>query len=577
MGFCEENLPWSCGGFECVENPIECPNRYSDGAFTNKQYKYEPGNALEQSKRDAEYTSITLKNNLNFRTSLIVKFVDDTFYGYELGPWWSKTTPAPKRILATIGQKKNRHLQAVAPVTPPVTPEVTPDATDNDHKNSVDFKTFKMIKNEGSSRWSKERTLYTKNPLTNPVEIHFDYVGTSALKAVKNKTSKIDIWYMSQMLNIALPADYLPLTNTLYSVPVKISTKGRLDDNEMFNSPVFTLFTLNSELVVDPSQYRERKSDEKRNIFYFKKVYCLAYVNNGEWTCVNRNMIEINESVTAKMPSNRRTTLGYSVPFPGTFAVIFKPAPDFLMQLRMSTGHASGKTQTLPGGEAVSGITDSMNEYIGMIYISIGIIVCALFFSSHLLETVKKSRVAVVTQRYKKDLAIRTEPDYCGQGVIQKLQDNVRYYDNPMLIIEDNELEQVVAANKEDEKNMEDMLKKQGQSLQQRSVYKSTVREVKGQKASQKAGNSEAQWHPASLKKGMFASHHTRVWRIAGRSPAGISAIQVIGVDSDDENDEGVNANYPQAPEPVQEVAAEQEIEVAAEDPLMGEEDGLMG
>lgn len=75
----------------------------------------------------------------------------------------------------------------------------------------------------------------------------------------------------------------------------------------------------------------------------------------------------------------------------------------------------------------------------------------------------------------------------------------------------------------------------------------------------------------------MFASHHTRVWRIAGRSPSGTSAIQVIGMDSDDENDEGVNANYPQAPEPVQEVAAEQEIEVPAEDPLMGEEDGLMG
>jgi hypothetical protein len=243
----------------------------------------------------------------------------------------------------------------------------------------------------------------------------------------------------------------------------------------------------------------------------------------------------------------------------------------------MSSGHTSGETQTLPGGEAVSGITDSMNEYIGLIYISIGIIICALFFSSQLLETVKKSRVMVITQRYKKDLAIRTEPDYCGQGVIQKLQENVRYYDNPMLIIEDNELEQVVAANKEDEKNMEDMLKKQGQSLEQRSVYNSTVREVKGQKASQKAGNGEAQWHPASLKKGMFASHHTRVWRIAGRSPAGISAIQVIGVDSDDENDEGVNANYPQAPEPVQEVAAEQEVEVDAEDPLMGEEDGLMG
>jgi hypothetical protein len=577
MGFCEENQPWSCGGFECVENPPECPNRYSDGSFTNKSYKYEPSNALQQSITDSDFTSITMKNILNFRTSLIVKFIDDTFYGYYMGPWWSKTTPAPKRILANISQKKNRHLQSVAPVTPPVTPEVTPDATDNDHKNSVDFKTFKMIKNEGKSKWDIERTLYTKEALKGPVEIYFDSVGTSALKAVKNKMSEIDIWYMSQILNIALPKGYLPLVNTLYSVPVKIYTKGRLDDNEWFNSPVWSIFTLNSELVVDPSMKSERRSDDKKNIFYYKNVYCLAFVNNGEWTCVNRNMTEINVSTKAKLPRDRRTTLGYYIPFPGTFAVIFKPAPNFLMQMRMKNGALNEEMGLLPGGEEVSGLTDSMNEYIGLIYISIGVIICALFFSSQLLETVKKSRVEANTLRYKKDLAIRTEPDYCGQGVIQKLQENVRYYDNPMLIIEDNELAQVIAANKEDDNRMEDMLKKQGQSLEQRSVYKSTIREVKDQKASQKSGNDKGKWNPASLKKGMFASHHTRVWRIAGRSPSGTSAIQVIGIDSDDENDEGMNANYPQVPEPVQEVAAEQEIEVAAEDPLMGEQDGLMG
>jgi hypothetical protein len=253
MGFCEESRPWSCGGFECVENPTECPNRYSEGSFTNKYYKYEPSNALEQSISDSDYTSITLKNILNFRTSLIVKFIDDTFYGYKMGPWWSKTKPAPKRILANIGQKKNRHLQAVAPVTPPVAPEVTPDATDNGHKNSVDFKTFKMTKNEGTSKWDIERTLYTKEALEGPVKIYFDSVGTSALKAVKNKMSKIDIWYMSQILNLALPESNLPLVNTLYSTPVKIYTKHRLDDNEWFNSPVWSIFTLNSELVVDPS------------------------------------------------------------------------------------------------------------------------------------------------------------------------------------------------------------------------------------------------------------------------------------------------------------------------------------
>jgi hypothetical protein len=200
-------------------------------------------------------------------------------------------------------------------------------------------------------------------------------------------------------------------------------------------------------------------------------------------------MTEINISTVAKNPRDRRTTLGYYIPFPGTFAVIFKPAPGFLMQMRMSNGGLSEEMELLPDGEGVSNVTDSMNEYIGLIYISIGVIVCALFFSSQLLETVKKSRVVVNTLRYKKDLAIRTEPDYCGQGVIQKLQENVRYYDNPMLIIEDNELAQVIAANKEDDNRMEDMLKKQGQSLEQRSVYKSAIREAKEQKASQKSGN----------------------------------------------------------------------------------------
>jgi hypothetical protein len=153
-----------------------------------------------------------------------VKFIDDSFFGYNMGPWWSLTTPAPKRILATIGQKKNRHLQAATPVTPatpavtpvtpatpavtpvtPATPAVTPvtPATPavNDQKASIDFKTFKLKKYEGKTKWDIYRTQYTKKALTTPVEIHFSYVGTSVLKAVKNKMSKIDIWYMGQMLN----------------------------------------------------------------------------------------------------------------------------------------------------------------------------------------------------------------------------------------------------------------------------------------------------------------------------------------------------------------------------------------
>jgi hypothetical protein len=370
--------------------------------------------------------------------------------------------------------------------------------------------------------------------------------------------------------------------NTLYSAPIKVYTKGRLDDNEMFNSPLWSIFTLNSELVVDPANRSSRKQNDKKNIEYFKNVYCLAYVNNGEWTCINRNLTEINESTDAKTLANRRLTLGYYIPFPGTFAVIFKPRDDFLLKLRMSAISKNDSTDIdhIPGVAEVESIANSMNEYIGLIYMSIAIIICAMFFSSQLLETVKKSRVAVNVLRYKKNLAISTEPDYCGQSVIQKLQENVRYYDNPMMVIEAAELEQMIAANREADLRQEQIYEKEGQSLEQRGVYKSAIREVKDQKASKKAGDDDhtkGHFNVASLKKGIFAAHHVRVWRLSGRSPSGTSAIQVIGMDSDDENDAPANANYPQAPEPVQEVAANLEVEVAAEDPLMGEEDNLMG
>ena len=107
MGFCDSRSPWSCGGFECVDNPTKCPSRVSDGAFPKKTVIFTPSNVLDQSVKDSDTTKMTLRNVVNFKTAITVKYLDDSFYGFELGPWWvKKAAPVtPKRILAQTTKK----------------------------------------------------------------------------------------------------------------------------------------------------------------------------------------------------------------------------------------------------------------------------------------------------------------------------------------------------------------------------------------------------------------------------------------------------------------------------------------
>lgn len=367
------------------------------------------------------------------------------------------------------------------------------------------------------------------------------------------------------------------MANCLYSAPIKISTKGRLDDNEYFNLPPTVEFLLNSELVLDAAQYEARKVDPTLNEKYFKSVYCLALVDGLKWRCMNRNIVEINESGDAKSLTDRKVSVSYLIPFPGTFAVIIKPRVDYLLELRMTTQTtAVAADMTLVPGVAVIGaVTDSMNEYIGMIYLSIAMIVCAMFFASNLRETEKLSKQKVQIMRYKKDLAITTDVDYCGQSVIEKLQENIRYVDNPMMTYQEDELSQAIEMNKESEIHDEQILQKQAESLKARSVFRATKTEAKQQKAAKKTGegadsedDAALKFNTNSLKTGPGAKFNKLNWKNHGRSPNGMFSINMVDLPEEDDvlgEENGGNTQAPIQEEPEVQEVEESPVEVDQE------------
>ena len=74
----------------------------------------------------------------------------------------------------------------------------------------------------------------------------------------------------------------------------------------------------------NPLRYREKLLTLEET----KKFICLGVVVENNWRCISRAVTQILPEISAKNIVKEKTKsfkIGFKVPGPGTFAVIFKP------------------------------------------------------------------------------------------------------------------------------------------------------------------------------------------------------------------------------------------------------------
>jgi hypothetical protein len=105
--------------------------------------------------------------------------------------------------------------------------------------------------------------------------------------------------------------EVLPYYVTIRSTAIKVSTVGRNDDNEMFKVP------FNVEFAIDSIKKHQVP------VSNYEDFICLARINypKKRWECVSRKILNIE-------PNSLGVELlkaEYSIPGPGSYAVIFRP------------------------------------------------------------------------------------------------------------------------------------------------------------------------------------------------------------------------------------------------------------
>merc|ERR1711935_1285077 len=122
----------------------------------------------------------------------------------------------------------------------------------------------------------------------------------------------------------------LPFLTRLNSAAVKIYTVGRFDDNENFNEDAhFSLeFYLNKSTFTEKSAQDDALAIQTggKRFVTFSSYFCLAFVDTStkKFRCANRKPSDMTRPVSSVI-KNGAVSVTYSIPFPGTWAVILKP------------------------------------------------------------------------------------------------------------------------------------------------------------------------------------------------------------------------------------------------------------
>lgn len=96
------------------------------------------------------------------------------------------------------------------------------------------------------------------------------------------------------------------------------------------------------------------------------------------------------------------------------------------------------------------------------------VIIIAFTIIKRMNDALHKTRVEMFSSEYKYNLVTGLSLDYSGQHAIQKLEETVRYFSNPLEMINTKDLSIISANNKASSKLSEQVFQKDHELLQQR-------------------------------------------------------------------------------------------------------------
>jgi hypothetical protein len=185
---------------------------------------------------------------------------------------------------------------------------------------------------------------------------------------------------------------------------------------------------------------------------------CLGWANpiTKEWQCINRKAISINKP-DDKSATNKeiyKSSVTYNIPFPGIFAVIVKPQHGLMTKL-------TDLKRKLIDSQVTN--IDHM-EYVRntIVVATVLIIACILIIqATYVFSGIKSSKHREDLVEFKHGIVTNTNTDYKGQSIIQKLENSVRYYSNPIRGLNETEMGEAKTLYKEHGEDSHELLKKQ--------------------------------------------------------------------------------------------------------------------
>jgi len=411
-GRCVMEKPFTCGGGSCVRSPEMCPDRISAASFPEKIWHY---------KGKASITSddagkLSMKTYVNGEVSVQLHASTRVFDPAVISPYYNiKKTPATRL-------RRVRALQAVQPPQ-----EVKPDVTNPDSIfNPEDVGGNSKPYNELSKN-------YTLQLFSGSCTLSAKYVGTDTLKNIKNNFSREDIILLTAYYREKFEKDTMPPHLTLYSAPVTISTNGRLDDNADFGEPLQATFHMNYMHMMKRFLPDITQDETAAYVKYFKMTLCLAMVDWEEksWKCINRIPSEVMQTQQNGKNAERhkRLTAMYEVPRPGTYAIIMKPKEGLAKT-------AYQKTAVLDDQKLAS----KAKSFIYPVTIILAmVLLVSFFYCLGLYDHIRTTNLEARLLHYKLKQIDGCLPDFPGQTPEQKLNANVRYFNNPAFGMNDFE------------------------------------------------------------------------------------------------------------------------------------------
>lgn len=397
-GRCELDTPFHCGGGKCEKSPAFCPDRISAASFAKKSLHY-TGKASIASDDVGK---------LIFRSYTDNDIAMQIFIGHKI---FEPATISPFYTVTKPSRRLNVRNRARALQSKPAEPSRSIfDKPEDDGGNSKPYEALEKY--------------YTKQKFSGDCYLDISYVGMSQLESIKNIFPRAEVLLLQAYYREKFDAESMPLHMSVYSTPVSITTRGRLDDNDVFGAPMKVKFMLNYLHMISRYIPIVVGNKKKGYIEYFSNTMCLASVDYVEkkFRCINRIPYDVTKNKADGLHSkHKQMSVTYEVTRPGTYVVIMKPkrglADKNMKEVEMLSN---------PGSSFI---------YPILIVLFMTILI-AFFYCLALQEHIKVTSIESQLLNFKLNQIKGTLPDYNGQCLTEKLESNVRFLDNPIFGLE---------------------------------------------------------------------------------------------------------------------------------------------